>query len=219
MSSVAPVTEHGRVTLGRGVMGLALATLLVAMALSTTWWPASKPIPGERVKFDAAAWAADHWESTVLPGITEKAVDVSVLLPLIAQDPEAAGAQYGHHDGTSPYTYPVTVTGTAGRAENGLLPIEVPGLPQGTRVSVQIGPAINGTALRDATGEISFNDFVNQVDYANVATELNNITKTEVLAGLDPAALEGKQVTVVGAASPLNPQLMTITAVELQEGS
>lgn len=46
MSSVAPVTEHGRVTLGRGVMGLALATLLVAMALSTTWWPASKPIPG-----------------------------------------------------------------------------------------------------------------------------------------------------------------------------
>ena len=104
--------------------------LLVAMALSTTWWPASKPIPGERVKFDAAAWAADHWESTVLPGIQENAVDVSVLLPLIAQDPEAAGKQYGHHDGTSPYTYPVTVTGTAGRAENGLLPIEVPGLPK-----------------------------------------------------------------------------------------
>ncbi len=217
MSNADAVTRLRQVRLSRVVTGSALAVLLVAMALSTTWWPASKPIPGERVKFDASAWAADHWESTVLPGIKENAVDVSVLLPLIAQDPEAAGEQYGHRDGTSPYTFPVTVTGTAGQAQNGLLPIDVPGLPQGTRVSVQIGPAINGTALRDATGEISFNDFVNQVDYANVATELNNITKTEVLAGLDPAALEGKQVTVTGATAPLNPQLMTITAVEFRQ--
>ena len=34
---------------------------------------------------------------------------------------------------------------------------------------MQVGPAINGTALRDATGLVNFNDFVNQVEYANAA--------------------------------------------------
>ena len=71
---------------------------------------------------------------------------------------------------------------------------------------MQVGPAINGTALRDASGLVDFNDFVNQVEYADAATALNDAMKAELLADLDPASLAGKKVTVVGAIAPLNPR-------------
>ena len=96
--------------------------------------------------------------------------------------------------------------------------VTVPGIGKETRVSVQIGPAINGTTLRDATGLISFNDFVNQVEFSNAATALNTEMKADVLADLDPASLAGKQVTVVGATAPLNPKVITVTPVSIEAG-
>ena len=58
-------------------------------------------------------------------------------------------------------------------------------MPAGTRVSIQIGPAVNGTALRDAVGFITFGQFLNQVQYADAGTALNNEVKQELLADLD----------------------------------
>ncbi|MEU3619493.1 DUF2291 family protein [Streptomyces sp. NPDC006872] len=50
-------------------------------------------------------------------------------------------------------TYRSDSEATAGaKPEFGLLQVTVPGLGK-TRVSVQIGPVINGSALRDAPGE------------------------------------------------------------------
>jgi len=84
-------------------------------------------------------------------------------------------------------------------------------------VMLQIGPAINGTALRDATGLVDFNDFLNQIEYANAATELNNKVKSDVLADFDPAAAEGKTVRFVGAfAYGSNPAVLQVTPVELE---
>ena len=41
---------------------------------------------------------------------------------------------------------------------------------------MQIGPAINGTALRDVTGTVDFNEFTNQLEFQEVATEFNNLS-------------------------------------------
>src|SRR5919107_510059 len=127
---------------------------------------------------------------------------------MLGKDAEAAGEKYGERGGPSPYPYPVTRAGTAGKPVSGLMPVTVPGLPKSTRIAVQVGPAINGTALRDATGTVSFNDFVNQVEYADAATALNTEMKKDLLQGLDPASLVGKDVTVVGATAPLNPDVI-----------
>ena len=99
------------------------------------------------------------------------------------------------------------------------MPVTVAGRRRSPRgSSVQIGPAINGTALRDATGQVDFNDFVNQVEYANAATALNTEMKADVLQGLDPQSLVGKKVTVVGATAPLNPEVITVTPVSIEAG-
>ncbi len=113
---------------------------------------------------------------------------------------------------TSPYAYPVSGTGVAGEVRGTLLPLTIEGLPPGVEVVLQIGPAINGTALRDATGLIGFDDFLNQIEYADAATELNNQVKEEVLAGFDAAAAEGKAVSFTGAfAYGSNTALLQVT--------
>lgn len=214
MSSLA---SHQRVlTRSRLVAGLGVVALLAIMAASTTWWPAGKALPGERQEFDAAAWAEDNYESKIVPGITESAVELTTLVPLLREDPEAAGERYGKRDGSSPFTYAVTLTGTAQEPDRGLLPLQVEGLPDDVRVALQVGPAISGTALRDATGLVRFNDFVNQVEYSQVAIALNNKMKESVLADLDPEALVGKRLTLVGATAPPNSELIIITAVSIE---
>ena len=77
---------------------------------------------------------------------------------------------------------------------------------------------IAGTALRDAVGFINFSDFNNQLDYADVATRLNDRVRTDVLAQLpeDRKALEGVKVTFSGAFSALIPGTAMIVPVTLE---
>ena len=60
--------------------------------------------------------------------------------------------------------------------------LEIPGLDE--KVALQIGPVVRGTALRDATGIVSFNQFTNQLDFADVSKEMNS-------QGIDGSAFEG----------------------------
>ena len=80
---------------------------------------------------------------------------------------------------------------------------------------MQTGPAINGTDLRDATGEIKFGDFKNQIEYQNAGAAINNAMKAAVLAGIDTASLAGKTVTVTGAFTLVNPKNWLVTPVEI----
>jgi predicted lipoprotein len=216
MSTSPQAAGSPRRVSARVVGGVLLLALLVAMAFSTKYVSASAPVPGEAEEFDAAAYGEENYASTVKPAIEEDPVDLATLVPLLDEDPDAAGEQYGKRQGTSPYTYSVTLTGTAGEPAGGLMPVTVPGVPKSTRIAVQVGPAINGTALRDATGLVSFNDFVNQVEYADAATALNTEMKADLLEGLDPASLVGQEVTVVGATAPLNPEVITVTPVSIE---
>ncbi|MFD1539334.1 DUF2291 family protein [Nonomuraea guangzhouensis] len=193
----------------------AVAALVVAMALSTEYRSADSASAAAPKTFDPATFGAENYEAKVVPAIQKSAVELPVLLKAITADKDAAGAKYGKRQGTSPYNFAVKATGVAGEARSGLLPVTVDGLPDGTRVSIQIGPAINGTALRDAAGYITFGQFVNQVEYADAATALNNQMRQKLLTGLDAAALKGKKIAFTGAFSLLTPATVTITPVAI----
>ncbi|MEV6157968.1 DUF2291 domain-containing protein [Nonomuraea sp. NPDC052129] len=210
-------TRPGRLTLGRGSL-IALVLVIIAIIASTTYRSDTAPRAGEQAKFDPARYGAATYGPKVVPAIKSKAVDIVTLSKAIADDTDAAGQKYGHRAGTGPYSYAVTLTGTAGSAKSGLLPVEVPGIGK-ARVQVQIGPAINGTALRDAVGFIAFGQFVNQVDYADAGTALNNEVKSKVLSSLDVPSLDGKKVTVVGAMTPLTADVLTITPISVEAAS
>jgi predicted lipoprotein len=149
----------------------------------------------------AAKFVDPIWTSKVLPTIQEKAQDLAKILPEIRADSEAAGQKYGRREATNPYNYMVKGTGKVTEIHNesqaGTAIVEIPTLNE--KVTLQIGPVVRGTALRDSTGVVSFNQFSNQLDYADVSKELNSRALKAAFATTDPASLVGKTVTFFGA--------------------
>lgn len=198
--------------LGAVVLGLIAATTTTVAADDDTAANVGRPT------FDALGYATERYDSEVVPAIEENAVEITELVPQLIADPEVTGEAYGHRSGvSSPFSYAVEGSGVAGAVDGTLLPLTIDGLPEGVSVVVQIGPAINGTALRDATGLIGFGDFLNQMEYADAATELNTMVKQSVLADFDPAAAEGRTVAFTGAMTyGSNTALLQVTPVRLE---
>jgi predicted lipoprotein len=165
--------------------------------------------------FDPAAYALDNYSSKIAPQNEADATDLATLLN--ALDDGADPAQYGHSSGAaSAYSFPVTFTGVIGKLNSPVVPITVDGVPSTITVQLQVGPALNGTAIRDATGTISFNQFTNQLQYQEVGTQLNNQVRTLVISGTDFSTLEGKTITVTGAFLKVNPALVSVVPVKFE---
>lgn len=217
-SAAAPgARAPARRSISPRVIGIALVVVVVAaMALDTTYKKAGETTATGREPFDPARYGQETYPKAVA-AIEDAAVPLPKLVTAIRADPDAAGEQYGKRQGTSPYTFSTTAEGVAGKAEGGLMPVRVKGVPEGATVSLQIGPAVNGTAVRDAAGFIEFGQFTNQVEYAAAATALNEQVKQQVLADVDPAALDGQRVSFTGAFSSLTADVITITPTNLEQ--
>jgi predicted lipoprotein len=167
----------------------------------------------------AAKFVDPIWSDKVLPTIQEKAQDITKILSEIRADPESAGQKYGRREATNPYNYMVKGTGKVTEIHNqsqaGTAIVEIPGLNE--KVALQMGPLVRGTALRDATGVVSFNQFSNQLDYADVSKEMNLRALKAAFANLDPASLADKTVTFFGAFTfdPHSKSLILITPVKI----
>ena len=174
---------------------------------------------------DPKTFVAENWASKIVPTVHEKAVDVATVAAAVEKDADAAGKQYGHQSGTgSPYAYMVkgagTVTDLDTSVPTGPMTVEVPragGKP--LKVTVATGPVIAGTAIRDAVGFISFGDFINQIDYADVANQINNQVKTDVVGKVDLTSVKGKKVDFYGAFSALAPGTIFLVPTELTVAS
>ncbi|HEY0790694.1 MAG TPA: DUF2291 domain-containing protein [Chthoniobacterales bacterium] len=184
----------------------------------------SPPLPGSAappVQSAAARFVDGIWTNQVLPTVREKAQPIEKILPEIRSDPDVAGQTYGRREATNPYNYLVKGTGQVTElhtgSQAGTAMVEVPNLPE--KVALQIGPVIRGTALRDATGLVSFNQFTNQLDYADVSKEMNGRALKAAFGRLEPGSLVGKTITFFGAftfdrhAKP--PVLITPVAIDL----
>lgn len=199
----------------RGLMlGVAAAVVLLAgIALDT------KVVPvGSEADVRQQAFSPDAYGQKEFPRIAEavkaKAGDAPELAAAIAADKDAAIAKYGAPS-TTGAIMSVRATGVAGEPKAGMYPLTVAGMPDEVTVRVQMGPAINGTDLRDATGDIAFGSFKNQIEYQNAGAGINRAMKASVLDKIDAANLSGKTVEVTGAFRMINPKNWLITPVEV----
>ncbi|GMA28761.1 lipoprotein [Arenivirga flava] len=164
--------------------------------------------------FDAAVYGPETFPA-VAEAIEGRAVPAAELAAAIAADPAAAAEEYAVQSSGGP-VYSTTLTGVVGEGASGIVELDVEGLPDDLLVRVQLGPAINGTELRDASGEIQFGQFTNQIEFQDAAAAINDTMKAEVLGGVDAAALAGSTVTLTGAFTLINPQAWLITPVEFE---
>jgi predicted lipoprotein len=171
---------------------------------------------------NAGSFVEPIWKAKVIPTILAKAVETSVLLPEIRANPEAAGQKYGRREATNPFNYmikgsgKVTQVNTESRA--GTMTVEIANGSSHENINLQIGPVVIGTALRDATGLVSFNQFTNQIDYAGVSKEMNLRALKDALAGRDPASFAGQTIQFFGVFTfdPKSTSPIRVTPVKLE---
>jgi predicted lipoprotein len=214
MSTVAPSTKSSRRGVRIAIEVVLLLVLLAAMAMSTKVVKIGSGSDTQTKEFEPEAYGKKQFPKTQA-AIEKRAVDAATLATAIAKDPDAAGKQYGIAGGGVGPEMSVKFTGVAGKEDSGVYEVKVPGLPDALLIRVQTGPAINGTDLRDATGDISFGQFTNQIDYQNAGYAINSAMKKEVLSKVDTAKLTGKTVAVVGVFQLINPNGWLVTPVKL----
>lgn len=170
---------------------------------------------GVKAKVDSAVFADENYQKTIVPYILDNSYPLAELDAEIIADPNVAGAKYGKRDGNNAaYSVASKFTATGGELKGDLLVLEVEGVS--TPVYLQVGPALNGTALRDVTGLVKFTDFENQLAYQDIGTKLNDKVRDTVLSGIDKTTLTGKQMTIVGAFSLFNPKQYMVVPISIK---
>ena len=204
----------------------ALIAALVAAAL-----PGCKIIKTPTAEEKAAAAAKDAfdpnakveaiWQSQAVPYFEKRAGELKDVVAAVAAGADQAGEKYGNprKQSSSPWTYAVKLTGkvvaadTASRAAT--LDVDADGDGKAD-AKVQIGPALRGTALRDTLDFVNFNEFKNQIEWAQFGKAFNEKANTAFLSAIPRDGITGKTVTVVGAFPlPSGSDLPLVTPSEL----
>lgn len=154
--------------------------------------------------FNPARQVAGIWDSKVIPFLETRAGSFQDVAALSKSDLDAAAAKYGHKEkeGSAPWTFAAKVSGTIVKAETAsraaYLDTDVDGDGKAD-VRIQIGPVIKGTAIRDSLDFVNFNEFKNQIQWAEFGKAFNTHVNGLTLEKLPREGLEGKKVEALGA--------------------
>ncbi|MBO0903520.1 DUF2291 family protein [Jiella sonneratiae] len=127
-----------------------------------------------------AAYAQENWQNKVVPVIEEHVVPLAKLRGLVAESADKAGEAYGlRPEGeANPWNFAVSgegkIVGAKLKSRAAKLEVDTDGDGKGD-VTIQLGPVIRGTALRDAMPFINFTDFRDQIEFAKLANALNDV--------------------------------------------
>lgn len=150
------------------------------------------------------AFSEDIWEAKAVPHFDDAATPLSELAPTLAADLDAAGAAHGYRKESegSPWNFATTFSGvvtaanTESRAATADIDIDGDGTPDAT---LQLGPVIRGTTLRDALPFVVFTDFRDQIEFAQLGRALNDRAYRTTLEALPRDNLVGASVDGLGA--------------------
>ena len=170
--------------------------------------------------FDAKV--VELWPSKVLPYAQGRAGKLQDVQAAIAINADQAGAKYGYREkgDSNPWTMIAQIDGkiVAANTESRAATIDVDVDGDGKAdAQIQIGPVIRGTAIRDALDFVSFNDFTNQIDFAQFGKAFNTYANDNVLKPLPRDSLVGKTVSALGAYPlPMSGQLPLVTPLKIE---
>lgn len=158
-------------------VGLTLALIVLLPTVSAC---KVVPIAADRAarerqagSFDAARYVEAVWDAQAAPYWNKHAQPLDQLSARIEQDLDAAGAAEGRRAGDgSPWTFVAQGDGRVVDIKSGARAGTVTVAVGDQRVEVQTGPVVSGAALRDSLPFVTFNDFSNQIAFAEVGGAL-----------------------------------------------
>jgi predicted lipoprotein len=171
---------------------------------------------GEASK-DQTSLVDQIWKDKLFPTAKDKSVDLDILMTGLLTDKDATNKKYGYKVG-GPYNFLVKFEGkltdvnTESRVGKATMDVS---LKSTTKPSVilQIGPIIQGYSVRDAVGFITFEQFTNQIEFADVADQINTRLYEQVLKKVDFKGSVGKTLSVYGALTMDDVKKLVVTPI------
>ncbi|WP_347137445.1 DUF2291 domain-containing protein [Paracoccus sp. SSK6] len=204
------------------ILGLSLAlTALGACKIVPNPEPGSENAGAPQSDEDRmAAKAGEIYAAQLVPYVSGKAIDLPMLTTALQGGLEAAGKAHGVRPQAegSPWNFLVKGQGTVVEANResraATLTLDATGDGKAD-VTIQLGPVIKGTALRDAADFIVFTDYRDQIEFAKLARALND--RAHGAIQLPEGDLTGKTFRFEGATtlrSATDPVLVVPTLLE-----
>lgn len=145
-------------------------------------------------EFNAIEYAHDVWENSI-PNALNDAPDIIPLLLMLETNQQKAFKDFGRKLGISNTRYFIAKgEGVIQSVEDEYIIVQMIDSHQ-----IELETAfIFGNTMRDGSGVVDINDFVNMTDFNQVSVVLNKLVKEEVIAGLKEEAQPGLVVEFVG---------------------
>ena len=199
----------------KSLISLALAAVLVLYAgFSATVVKEGQEatLTGE-VAFNPSDEANKFWTNNAKDYFQQNAVDLNTLVSESKGDFSSVAKKYGHYSMGDSGELSFIVKGNKLRA--GYLSVQVPDLDESYNVRLQIGPVFKGSAVRDSISLISYKDYKNQIEWAQVSVAFHKLITNSILSKLDMESLLNKEVEFIGCFTVGRKGLLQITPVEL----
>ena len=170
--------------------------------------------------FDAKV--GELWPVKLLTYAQAKAGKLQDVQAAIAVNADEAGKKYGFREkqSTGPWTVIAQIDGkivaanTESRAATIDVDVDGDGIADAT---VQIGPVLRGTSIRDSLDFVNFNDFTNQIDFAQFGKAFNTYAIENVVKPFPRENLVGKSVSLLGAYQiPQSGQVPLVTPIRIE---
>ncbi|MGN1282091.1 MAG: DUF2291 domain-containing protein [Succinivibrio sp.] len=197
-----------------------LVILYAALTVTVVKEGQEATLTGE-VAFDPTTVATNFWKEKSADYFEKSAVDLVALLTEANGDLASVAGKYGHYSmgDQGELSFIVkgsgTITSVKNKLRSGYFVIEVDGNTSDVKTRLQIGPVFKGSAVRDSISLISYKDYKNQIEWAQVSVAFHDLICKEIINNLDMTTLEGKQVDFIGCFTVNRADLLQITPVKL----
>ncbi len=152
--------------------------------------------------FDPKSYVESIWSSKIIPTIINDSNDITMILDELFKNKEVAEEKYGHRSGTGSYSFMIkgnaNVQSLNDSSRVGTLSLKLE-KKYDSEIFLTIGPVIKKDSIRDSVKFIKFNDFVNQLDFADVSRIIKTRVLNEVIGPLDLKNIVGKNIQFYGA--------------------
>lgn len=147
------------------------------------------------VKFNATDFAARFWDESLPLSITQ-VPQMTDVLRMLNENPQKAFEIYGKKLGISKTGYfMVNGKGTIENVEDEFIELV---LDKNTQIKIATD-FIYGNAVRDGSGKVNIDDFLNMTDFNAVSVEINKLVKDKVVSRLKKSASRSKILEFAGA--------------------
>ena len=205
------------------VIGAAIAIVFVAYAAitSTVVKEGQEAALTGEVVFDPTTVAQNFWKEKSKDYFEKNAVELTKLIEEANGDFTSVASKYGHYSmgDSGELSFIVkgsgTVTEIKDKLRSGYFAFDLDNNPsEDIKTRMQIGPVFKGSAVRDSINLISYKDYKNQIEWAQVSVAFHDLISKEILKPIDMKALVGKSIDFIGCFTVKSGPLQ-ITPVEL----